>query len=129
MPIETTIDPETGFRVHVLTGRVKPEEVAAALDKVYGRPDFRSDADTLCDMRQADLGEFSRDTVKSVAAFVSGRRGAPPGARTAVVVGRDLGFGLARMYEQLVETMSSANIEVFRDLDEAMEWLEQVPSE
>jgi hypothetical protein len=113
----------------VLTGRVSPEELADVLRDVYQLPNFRPEAEVLCDLRQADLGEFSRAAIKGVAQFVSGHRGAPPGARTAIVVGRDLGFGLARMYEQLVEAESSTDIMVFREMDEALAWLEHPPEE
>ncbi len=123
MPIETKIDTETGLRTHVLIGAVPLEELKAALGEVYARPDFRPEADTLCDLRQADLGQFSHAVVKDVVDYVAEHRGAPPGARTAVVVGRDFGFGLARMYEQMLVASADVRVMVFRDTEEAMAWL------
>ena len=129
MPIETRIDTETGLRTHVLIGRVSLEELKDALGEVYARPDFRPEGDTLCDLRQADLGQFSHAVVKDVVDYVAKHRGAPPGARTAVVVGRDLGFGLARMYEQMLVASADVRVMVFRDTEEAMAWLEGEPPE
>ena len=40
-----------------------------------------------------------------------------------VDVSRDLDFGLARMYEQLLEIQSSIAVMVFRDIEEAKGWL------
>lgn len=124
MPITTSIDTETGLRTHVLIGAVSLEELKDALREVYERPDFRPEADTLCDLCQADLGQFSHAAVKGIVDYVAKHRGAPPGARTAVVVGRDLGFGLARMYEQMLMASTNLRVRVFRDMDEAMAWLE-----
>ena len=123
MPLETRIDTETGLRTHVLIGTVPLEELKETLGEVYGRSGFRPEADTLCDLRQADLGQFSHAVVKGVVDYVAAHRGAPPGARTAIVGGRDLSFGLARMYEQMLVASTGARIMVFRDMEEAMAWL------
>ena len=122
--METQIDAETGLRTHVLTGSVSQEELEDVLGEVYSRPDFLPDADTLCDLREADLGQLSHTVIKSIADYVAKNRGAQPRARTAIVVGRNLAFGLARMYGQMLEASSEASVMVFRDMDEAMAWLE-----
>jgi hypothetical protein len=44
------------------------------------------------------------------------------GSRRAVVVGSDLAYGLARMYE-MMRANSPDLLEVFRDMDLALEWL------
>ena len=79
--------------------------------------------------RQADLGQSSRAAIKGVVDYVREHRGAPPGARTAIVAGRDLDYGLARMYEQLLEAGSPADVMVFRSMEEALAWLGRVPVE
>jgi len=45
------------------------------------------------------------------------------GATTAVVVGSDVIFGMMRMYQQLA-TELPARMEIFRDFDEAREWID-----
>lgn len=129
MPLETKIDPESGFRTHVVRGVLDLEEVKSALEEVYARPDFKPEADTLCDLRQADLGHSSRAIIKGVVDYVREHRGAPPGARTAIVAGRDLDYGIARMYEQLLEAGSPSDVMVFRTIDEAEAWLKPVAAE
>lgn len=44
------------------------------------------------------------------------------GARRAVVVGSDSGYGLVRMF-QLMTDRESENIQIFRSLQEARDWL------
>lgn len=44
------------------------------------------------------------------------------GARRALVVKSDVAFGMARMY-QIMRDDSPDEVEIFRDLDRALEWL------
>jgi hypothetical protein len=46
-----------------------------------------------------------------------------PGSRRAIIVSTDLVYGFARMYEILRENYGDNGIRVFRDLDEALEWI------
>jgi hypothetical protein len=124
MPIETTIDSDSGLRVHVGTGVVTPDELMGELRSAYERPDYRPDAGSLCDLRDAEPGSFTGAAVKQVVDMVLAHRGAPPGVKTAIVVGRDLVYGLARMFEQQLEAKSPADVMVFRDIDEARAWLD-----
>ncbi len=129
MPIVTSIDGATGFRTHVVTGTVLMVEVRDEMSRTYGRADYRSEADTLWDLRKADLGKLSRSDVKGLVDYVLKHRGAPPGARTVFVVSRDLDFGIARMYEQRLEAASPSDVLVTRDMDEALAWLAEAPTE
>lgn len=129
MPIETKIDAETSLRTHVVTGAVQTDEYEAVLEETYRRPDYRPAAGVLWDVREADLKHISRHEIKRILDFVMQHRGAPPGVRTAIVVGRDLDYGLARMAEQFLEAESPSDVMVFRDTDEGMAWLGGVPVE
>lgn len=124
MPIETSIDSETGLRMHVATGTLTPDELEKALLDAYRRPDYRPEGNSLCDVREAGVGGFTGEEIRHVVATVLKHRGAPPGTRTAIVVGRDLSFGLARMFAHQLEAKSRSDVMVFRDMDEAMAWLE-----
>jgi len=124
VPITTSIDSRTGLRSHVATGMLTPVELERALMDAYRRPDYRPEADSLCDLRDASVEAFTGAEIRRVVATVLEHRGAPPGARTAIVVGRDLGFGLARMFAHQLEAKSHSDVMVFRDMDEAMAWLE-----
>ena len=124
MPIETSIDSRTGLRVHVATGTLTPDELENALLDAYRRPDYRPEANSLCDVRGVGIGTFTGEEIRRVVDTVLKHRGAPPGTRTAIVVGRDLVYGLARMFAHQLEAKSPSDVAVFRDMDEAMAWLE-----
>ena len=119
MPVATSIDSETGARMHVVTGELTPEELLGALGGIYSRDEYRPGACALWDLRGAELHKFSKQDIRLIADFVTKNRGAPPGTCAALVVARDLDFGLARMYEQMLTASTDVRVMVFRDLDEA----------
>ena len=109
--------------MHVATGVLTPDELDSALRNAYGRSDYRPEANSLCDLREAHVEAFAGAEIRRIVDTVLKHRGAPPGARTAIVVGRDLSYGLARMFEQQLEAKSPSDVTVFREMDEAMVWL------
>jgi len=124
MPITTSIDSRTGLRMHVATGTLTPDELEDALKDAYRRSDYRPEGNSLCDLREAGADGFSGAEIRHIVGTVLEHRGAPSGTRTAIVVARDLNFGLARMFAHQLEAKSHSDVMVFRDIDEAMAWLE-----
>ena len=125
MSIDTRIDPDDGLRVHSLNGRLRFEEVRDTLEALYASPDFDPAMNALWDVRDANLTDISSDDVRKIAQLVSGRRPKEGFSRVALVVSRDVDFGLARMYEMQLEDGSHSAVRVFRDIGEAMTWLGQ----
>ena len=66
---------------------------------------------TRIDLTQQDIHRLAQTNVFS------------PNSRRAILVKTDVAYGLARMYELLRETMGEHGIRVFRNLDEALEWI------
>lgn len=128
MPIRTTIDSDTGFRCHVVTGSLSPEGLKEALEEIYDMPDYRPGSSALWDFTAADVDQFDPAAVRGAVEFVAAKSGAPPGTRTALVVAKDVTYGLGRMYEQLLSASIGSEVMVFRDVDKAGEWLERVPA-
>ena len=129
MPIKTSIDSKTGLRMHVATGMLTPDELETELKDAYRRPDYRPEGNSLCDLREATGEAFTGEAIRRVVETVLEHRGAPPGTRTAIAVGRDLNFGLARMFAHQLEAKSHSDVMVFRDMDKAMAWLAGEPPE
>jgi len=48
------------------------------------------------------------------------------GSKTAIVVSKDVDFGLSRMISILTEGTTSYDIQVFRNMDEAHQWLAKI---
>jgi hypothetical protein len=106
-----------------VTGELTPEELLGALESVYGRSDYRPGACALWDLRGATLHKFDKAQIRRVADYVASNRGAPKGTCAALVVSRDLDYGLARMYEQMLVASTDVRTMVFRDIEEARAWL------
>jgi hypothetical protein len=125
MPIDTVVDPKTGWRIHTVTGELGLDEARNALAAIYDDPQYDPDSHALWDLRDAVLSGFSADQIRSLASYVGERWGASGRNRAALVVSRDLDFGLARMYEQLLTGRTTSEVRVFRVYSEAIDWLSQ----
>lgn len=123
MAISTTIDLETGIRMHTVTGQPQRNELFDMLRNLYSRPDFDPNRDVLWDMREADLTAFSTEDIQAIRDLAGRHWGAGGASRAALVVSTDVDFGLTRMYEMLMSASSTNEVRVFRDIDEAREWL------
>jgi hypothetical protein len=125
MAISTSIDPGTGARTHTVTGDLKLFDVRRTLEDVYARPEFRPDAAALWDLREA-TGEVPTEDVRHLVDFVTKLIGDGDQGKVAIVVASDLGFGLSRMYETILGGQTRKPMKVFRDIDEANTWLDDV---
>ena len=121
--ITTEIDKEANLRTHKVTGGVTVDSLLAKLGEIYSRPDFQADMNSLWDLRGAEFLSMTSSELEKLANFVVGHWGTGGKSRAALVVSRDFEFGLSRMYEIFVESRMSGEVEVFRDLDEALAWV------
>ena len=123
MEITTDIDREAGLRTHKVTGTLSLNDLMAKLDEIYSIPDFQPEMNVLWDLRNADLASFSSSDIYEVRDFVGYKWGTGGSSRAALVVSRDIDFGLSRMYEISLESITTSTLQVFRDFDEALSWL------
>ena len=122
MAITTTIDSETGLRTHVVTGELTPEDLIETFEKAFSRDDFHAGSNALWDFQGATGKNLFPGEIRSLVDAVVKHRSGDEGTRIAVVVARDLDFGLARMYEQMLEAATPVRVMVFRDCGEAEIW-------
>jgi hypothetical protein len=129
MPIQYEIDAGAGRVDCTHVGTVSDDEFLATYQRMYSDPAFDGSYDILVDLLQAESTPRGAQALKMIADI--GRRHHKPGekvARIAIVAGADLSFGLARMYEGYAAEVP-ANIRVFRERDQALEWLAEPASE
>ena len=90
-------------------------------------PDWAPGLEILVDCSKSDLSGLSAADVRnaSEAVVVLGEQFGT--GRAAMVVGRDVDFGMVRMWELLTADKVPFEFCVFRNLAEACEWLEVVP--
>jgi len=123
MPIQYRYDPEKRLlqvRVH---GTVTDAELLEYARTATADPTIEAEADELIDLRDVEIPDVETSTLKQVANLFHDSERAEQGVRIALVAGSDAAYGLARMY-QAFRIDSSAEIQVFREMDAARGWLD-----
>ena len=118
------IEVDTSRRIVLVTPAqsVTVEEACDTLRAMVLLPDFRKSMPSIWDLRHTELMHINGTdigTLSKVALELKDERGA---AKTAIVVGSDLSYGLGRMFELLNGT-SHLEARVFRDMESAEFWV------
>ena len=121
MPITYTIDKHSRFIHRVVSGIVTSDEILANITEILQHPAYQPGMKSLTDLR-ATQHYASPQEVRQIANFILGQSEKVQGGKAAVVVSQDVSFGMVRMLELLTES-SPLSIGVFKDLQEAYEWL------
>jgi hypothetical protein len=100
-------------------GVLTDDEIRAMYEKLIADPAFDRSYRQLCDLRDVTTMTVTVDTLRLLAQ----RRIFAPGAKRAFVVGRDVDYGLSRLFQAYSE-VEGAVIEVFKVWEDAEEWLQ-----
>jgi hypothetical protein len=118
MPLEYRIEIALRTLFTTAFGALTDEDVHRHVEDLRNEPDFRPDFNQLFDGRDVTRLELSGACVREIATA----RMFGEGSLRAIVVGMDLGFGMARMFE-LLRDDAPEQIRVFRNIDDARAWL------
>lgn len=121
--ISVEFEESSNLRITRVIGKLTFEELMGSLSKTYADKRFDPDADVLWDLSKADLSAFLTQDVRAIRDYVSKNWGKSGKSKAALVVAHDLDYGLSRMYEFFLESRTSNEVQVFRDLDEAFAWI------
>ncbi|MBN1163735.1 MAG: hypothetical protein JXB45_04100 [Candidatus Krumholzibacteriota bacterium] len=123
MPIKYTIIKDRGLIVSIHTGSVPDKEFIDSYTKLFSDPEFDLGYNLLIDLRQAESVNRSSAALHTIASMVKARyQGSKQQPKTAIIASSDLSYGLSRMYQAYSDAVSGES-SVFRNLDEALEWL------
>lgn len=124
MKIETMTIKEQKIRIHTLSGNFNFDYLFQTIVDVYNDPDFDPQLQSVWDFTKTqDVQTISLEQLKKIVAYVVWKRSKVGKIRTAIVVSEKVDFGLARMYEQEMEAANQAEINVFRNVEVALEWI------
>ena len=125
MPFQYVIDIPANLIRETWSGSVSLQQLFDSCQLEWADPSYRKQMNMLSDFRAAKL-EVSHEELRGFADYM-GRQEAIQ--RHAIVVSRQVGFGVARMYTSLSEASSPYwnSLRVFFDFDEAERWLTTVP--
>jgi len=119
--MDLSFDTERNMAVIRLSGRLSSEIILRAFDDAVAHHDYRKGMGRVWDFREADLSALDAGTVTEMAQYSTRF---PPGindVKVAFVTGRDLEYGLSRMFE--MASKSATPIRVFRSMDDARDWM------
>jgi len=113
------IDKERRLVMSTGSGVLTLADLLAHQEKLLADPDFSPDFSQLWDLTNITEVELTSKDVHRLAQ----RSIFSPDSRRAILVSRDLVFGLARMFEIYRDILGESGIRVFRNLDDALEWV------
>ncbi len=107
----------------VLHGPLRAADIREATLALVAHPSFHPHLPTLWDLREARAGDVTMDEIRSLTSDNESWLGAAE-RRVALLVARDVDYGVMRMWTALAEGPLPARRRVFRDLEEASRWLQ-----
>jgi len=123
MPISYQINKQNRTVFSYASTVITEDDFIAHFQQLQADPDFNSDYNHLFDCSRVEKFNINPDSIGRIAQL----KLFSPQSKRAVLAGRDLSFGLARMYE-LYRNIQSDQIQVFRDRASAYEWLGLSPT-
>jgi len=120
--ITKTVYEDRNLTILTVTGDVTPEQILDALGEFYGSGFTER---LLWDFSGATAADFPSKGLEEILAFARNHAHLRTSGKTAIVVSGVLGFGMGRMYSILSEVKGHPiPHRVFRDMNEAITWLE-----
>ncbi len=121
MPIHFKYNPGNSLLYGSIEGQVNIEELGQTLGKITDSKEFPPDVKALWDLRKVDFTQLNSNFGEALASL---RRQNPKRGNTkiALVVEKDLGYGMCRMYVMLSEDLPQ-EVSVFKDIASAENWL------
>ena len=124
MDISTEINKKKNMRWHIVKGAIDLRELTDYLKEIYNSPDFDSEMNVFWDLQEADFSCVASEDIRSFRDYVYKQWGVGGKSKAALIVSRTSDYGVSRMYQIMMENVTSSKIAVFRDRNEAKEWIE-----
>jgi hypothetical protein len=119
MPAFYKIEKENRLVLSTASGTITMPEVLAHHQKLSTDPEFDPAFSQLIDVTHVTKIDLTTADIRRLAQ----NNLFSPTSRRAILVNSDTAFGFARMFEMLRQAAGETGIKVFRNLDEALEWV------
>ena len=121
MQVNIKADHDNQLTIHTVTGKPSFQDGMATFKNFYeGKPT----QNVLWDFRKASLARISTKEIEAVLYYVQRHVEKRKGGKTAVLVSKNLEYGISRMVQALTEIKDiPLKIEIFRSIEEAIQWL------
>ena len=120
--IKTTFDDQKDLTVHDIVGELSSDDIIGKLKDYYTGDKITSLVMWI--FLQADVSAITTGDLRKILYFTKEYAHSRSGGKTALVVSKDLGFGLARIFEAFVEIEKFPfELSTFRSVNDAEMWL------
>lgn len=121
MPFTFEIDKAAGVIRETWTGQVDIAQIKDSCLKEWAHRDYKTRMHMISDFRQAVTGIVAKDVVQFALWFGD----KDPPAKHAIVVGRESGFGFAKMFGLMSDAAKHTTnaTQIFYSYEAAAEWL------
>ena len=123
LDLSTTLAPHV--RWHSVKGVIDIAKLSEYLQKIYSSPDFDSNMNVFWDLFEADFSNVNAEDIFHFKDYVGAHWGKDGKSKAALIVPDAVGYGKSRIYEIMMESKFTNNIEVFKDVDTARKWIQQ----
>ena len=120
--ISVAFEPSKERVVVTARGDLAASDIRDTAGRVYRDPQFRPGMKTLLDFRAASP-DVTADNVRMIVSFVSRNIEVRGKGRCAIVTGREVDYGMARMAQTYMEPIGIEAM-VFREMEDAELWLD-----
>lgn len=125
MKFKTTFDRKANLRMHKVDGKLDKDILLAKLNEIYSMSEYDPDMNVLWDIREADLSSFNFTEVATIKELAGSFWGTAGKSKAALIVSRDVEYGLTRMYSTLLKNKTNSEVYIFRNYDEALAWIKK----
>jgi hypothetical protein len=116
-------DKTNGLLIVTTEGDAAVEGIFAFLDDIISHPDWLLGMSLILDHRRLNLGPISAQGIEQVSDYFAGISGKLGNGKMAMVMNKDVDFGIARASEIITQDRTNMKLHVFRTLDEAWAWI------
>ena len=126
MPLQFSLEPDRPYFLTRFIDQVDDGQMFDYYGQLYSRPELTPVKAELVDLSEADLRQVSASALADLAEMMEEefQRLGVESVKTAIYGPDDMPFGLSRIYQAWSES-SPELVRVFRDKNEAIEWLSE----
>lgn len=122
MIVDTIVDKDASVMIHTVAGEITFNKIKSSYETILTHPDFQEDMYAIWDIRDADASKLESQDVIRLARYFETQLKNRAEFRVAIIVSRDLEYGLTRMY-QVAAADLPAKIGIFINFEDAKAWV------
>lgn len=117
------VDQSNGLFLITTEGDATVEGIIAFLDDIVAHPLWRSGMSILLDHRNLSISNISAKGVEQVSDYFAGLNQSLGNGKIALVMTRDVDFGMARAWEIMTSDRTNMRINILRSMENAQAWI------